>query len=180
MEEDEIKVDEPIVEEQENIEEEVDYSTVPWFEKPEAEWTTDDVAEAKKAIKTAAAQKTHWKNKFEKVSNQVETKKEEKKPEIKKTNIEQVNSSEIVELSRLAARGYSDEEMELLKDIKNLKGLNNLTEAIASPLFKANKDSKEAEAKKEKAQLGASNRSSIFREGQEPTKEDLKKAWLGK
>ena len=180
MEEDDKKVDD-LIEDDKTIEEEVDYSNTPWFEKPESEWDTDDAAEAKKALQTATAQKAHWKKKFEK-ANQVkpEEKKDEKKPEIKKTNTEQVNSSEIVELSRLAARGYTDEEMELLKDIKNLKGLNSLTEAIESPLFKANKEQKEIEAKKAKAQLPPSGRSSIFKEGQEPTKDDLKKAWLGK
>ena len=184
MEEKEIVVEEPIVEKQEELETEVDYSNTPWFEKPESEWDTDDAAEAKKALKTAMAQKAHWKTKFEKagqVKAEVEVeKKKEKKPQSKKSNTEQVNSSEIVELSRLAARGYTDEEMELLKDIKNLKGYNNLTEAIESPLFKANKEQKELEVKKAKAQLPPSGRSSIFKEGQEPTKDDLKNAWLGK
>ena len=181
MEEDDKKVEEPIVENEEKLEEEVDYSTTPWFEKPESEWDTDDAAEAKKALQTATAQKAHWKKKFEKAVTQVKPEeKKDEKPVSKKSNTEQVNSSEIVELSRLAARGYTDEEMELLKDIKNLKGYNNLTEAIESPLFKANKESKEAEAKKSKAQLPPSGRSSIFKEGQEPTKDDLKKAWLGK
>lgn len=186
MEEKELGVEEPIVENEEELEEEVDYSNTPWYEKPESEWTTDDAVEAKKAFKTTSAQKNHWKTKFEKASTQVEPKKEEKKqeekkPEIKKNNnSEQISSSEIVEMSRLAARGYTDEEMELLKDIKNLKGLNNLTEAIDSPLFKANKEQKELEAKKAKAQLPPSSRSSLFKDGQEPTKDDLKKAWLGK
>jgi len=183
MEEDEIKVEEPIVENEEELEKDVDYSNTPWYEKPESEWDTDDAAEAKKALKTAMAQKAHWKTKFTKAVTQVkpEEKKEEKKPvESKKPNTEQVNSSEIVELSRLAARGYTDEEIDLLKDIKNLKGLNSLTEAIESTLFKANKEQKELEVKKAKAQLPPSGRSSIFKEGQEPTKEDLKNAWLGK
>lgn len=187
MEEDDKKVEEPIVENEEELEKEVDYSNTPWYEKPESEWDTDDAAEAKKAIKTAMAQKTHWKTKFEKakqVEPKVEDKKQEEKkekqPESKKNNSEQISSSEIVEMSRLAARGYTDEEMELLKDIKNLKGLSNLTEAIESPLFKSHKEQKELELKKAKAQLPPSGRSTIFKEGQEPTKDDLKKAWLGK
>lgn len=184
MEEKELEVEEPIVENEEELEKEVDYSNTPWYEKPESEWDTDDAAEAKKAIKTAMAQKAHWKGKFEKagqVKAEVkEEKKEEKKPELKKNNSEQISSSEIVEMSRLAARGYTDEEMDLLKDIKNLKGLNNLTEAIESPLFKSHKEQKEIEAKKNKAQLPPSGGSRIFKEGQEPTKDDLKNAWLGK
>ena len=177
MEEDEIKVDEPIVEDDKIIEEEVE--DVEIDDTP----TLEDFEKAQKAIKTLKAQKEHWKIKFDKAVTQVkpEDKKEEKKPvESKKLNTEQISSSEIVEMSRLAARGYTDEEMELLKDIKNLKGLNNLTEAIESPLFKANKEQKELEAKKAKAQLPPSGRSSIFKEGQEPTIEDLKNAWLGK
>jgi len=185
MEEDEIKVEEPIVENEEELEKDVDYSNTPWYEKPESEWDTDDAAEAKKALKTAMAQKAHWKKKATQVKPEPEVKKpeekKEKQPESKKNiNSEQISSSEIVEMSRLAARGYTDEEMELLKDIKNLKGLNNLTEAIESPLFKSHKEQKEIEAKKNKAQLPPSGGSRIFKEGQETTKDDLKNAWLGK
>lgn len=187
MEEDDKKVEEPIVENEEELEQEVDYSNTPWYEKPESEWDTDDASEAKKAIKTAMAQKTHWKTKFEKakqVEPKVEDKKQEEKkekqPESKKNNSEQISPSEIVEMSRLASRGYTDEELALLQDIKNFKGLNNLTEAIESPLFKANKEARELAEKKAKAQLPPSNKSSMFEEGKEPTDEELKKAWLGK
>lgn len=176
MEENEKKVDEPIDENQEEIEEEVE-EVVLDDDTP----TLEDFEAAQKAIKTLKAQKEHWKKKAEQVKpNEPIEKKEEKKPELKKTNTEQISSSEIVEMSRLAARGYSDEEMDLLKDIKNLKGLNNLTEAIESPLFKATKEQKELEAKKAKAQLPPSGRSTLFKDGKEPTKEDLKNAWLGK
>ena len=176
MEDKDKEVDEPIDSpEQEITEEEVEDIEID--DSP----TLEDFEKAQKAIQTLKAQKEHWKTKFNKASQAkpVEEKKEVKS-ESKKSNTEQVNPSEIVELSRLAARGYSDEEMELLKDIKNLKGYNNLTEAIESPLFKANKEQKEIEAKKAKAQLPPSGRSSVFKEGQEPTREDLKKAWLGK
>ena len=177
MEEDDKKVEEPIVEDDKEIEEE-EVEDIEIDDTP----TLEDFEKAQKAIKTLKAQKEHWRKKAntQVVADKPIEKKEEKKPESKKSNTEQVNSSEIVELSRLAARGYSDEEMELLKDIKNLKGYNNLTEAIESPLFKANKEQKELEQKKAKAQLPPSGRSSIFKEGQEPTKDDLKKAWLGK
>lgn len=177
MEEKELEVGEPIVEDEKELEEEVED-----VELEDDTPTLEDFEKAQKAIKTLKAQKEHWRKK----ATQVESKpiekeeKKEKQPESKKSNAEQVSSSEIVEMSRLAARGYSDEEMDLLKDIKNLKGLNNLTEAIESPLFKATKEQKEIEAKKEKAQLPPSGRSTIFKDGKKLTDEDLKNAWLGK
>lgn len=135
--------------------------------------TIEDYQKLKKEAETLKAQKEHWRKK-------AQTSKPLKEEVKKEINIEQVKETDVIELARLASRGYSDEEISLLKDIKSLKGLNNLADAIETPLFKANLKEKQDREKREKASLNASGKPLAFKSGKEPSMEDLKKAWTGK
>lgn len=149
------------VEEETNEEEETDDDTP----------SSEDYEALQKKLKTIEAQKEHWRKKATSKPKNEET---------KKTNTEQVKETDIIELARLASKGYSDEEISLLKDIKSVKRLGNLSEAIETPLFKANLKEKQEREKKEKASLNASNKPLSYKSGKEPSNEDLKKAWTGK
>lgn len=142
----------------------------------------EDYKELQKKTKTLQAQKEHWRKKAETFKTNVNNQSTEVSNDklSNKNNTEQINQSEIIELSRLAARGYSDEDIELLRDIKSLKGLNSLAEATDTPLFKANKEQREKEERSRKSQLKPSISGRMFSDGKEVTKDDLKKAWLGK
>lgn len=132
--------------------------------------TLEDYEALKKKAETLQAQKEHWRKKVEKLST--------KKEEIKQTNQEQLSESALLELSRLASK-YSDEDIQLLKEIKTLKGLKSLTEAEQTQFFKASVEQKQAEEKKRKAQLPASKGGARFIKD-EGSPEELKKAWLGR
>lgn len=132
--------------------------------------TVEDYERIRKENETLKAQKEHWRKKVEKLSS--------KKEEIKETNQEQLSESALLELSRLAPK-YSDEDIQLLKEIKALKGLKSLTEAEQTQFFKASVEQKQAEEKKRKAQLPASKGGARFIKD-EGSLEELKKAWLGK
>ena len=137
--------------------------------------TIEDYQKLKKEAETLKAQKEHWRKKANLKATEKET-----KEEINKPNTEQVKETDIIELARLASKGYSDEEISLLKDIKTLKGFDNLAEAINTPLFKANLKEKEEREKKEKASLNASGKPLVYKSGKEPSREELKKAWTGR
>ena len=135
--------------------------------------TIEDYQKLKKEAETLKAQKEHWRKK-------AQTSKPIEKEETKETNTEQVRETDVIELARLASRGYSDEEISLLKDIKTLKGLNNLADAIETPLFKANLKEKQDREKRDKASLNASGKPLAYKSGKEPSREELKKAWTGR
>lgn len=105
------------------------------------------------------------------------TKKTEKKT--KKPNSEQVDYSELREETRLIAQGLPDEDVELLREIKDFKGLDSLKEAQESEFYKARLQQRESEKKEEKTNLNASKIKGTGKKG-ETTEADLKKAWLGK
>lgn len=174
MEEDEIVVEEPVVEGQETLEEEVDYSKVPWFEKPEAEWTTDDVLEAKKAIKTASAQKTHWKNKFEKAGQGQLN----KKPEINKTNKnESLSTDDVISLATIVASGVHPDVLKEARDLAKFKGIS-VTEALKLPTIVAYATELKETERKEKAQLGASGGNPVYKDFKKPlTAKEHRELW---
>jgi len=168
-------IDETIDEGQEEVTEVEETTDEPNSDDDSSGPTSEDYEALKKEAETLKAQKEHWRKKA--------TSKPKEKEEIKETNkinTEQIRETDVIELARLASKGYSDEEISLLRDIKSLKGLNNLSDAINTPLFKANLKEKEDLDKRDKASLGASNKPLTYSGGKEPKKEDLKKAWLGK
>jgi len=178
MEEDDKMVEEPIVENEEKLEEDVDYSTTPWFEKPESEWDTDDAAEAKKALKTAMAQKAHWKKKAA-LATQAKPTAEENKPGLKKeTNKNETLSSEdVISLATIVASGVNPDVLKEARELAKFKGIS-IQEALELPAIKAYAKELTEVTKKEKAQLGAANGSSVyqkFKQGMTP--EQHRKLW---
>jgi hypothetical protein len=169
MEENETKVDETL--EEETLEEETEAEDVNTKEEEEnsealsheeIQKLKEENEELKKKVKTTQAQKEHFR----------------KKMGANKQNTEQLGEAQITEISRLASK-YSDEDLQLLKEIKEVKGLDTLTEATNSELFKATIAQRETEEKKAKAQMPASKGGSKYIKD-EDTPENLKKAWLGK
>ncbi len=134
----------------------------------ESEDAADDseLEKLRKENKTLTIQKDKWRKKAEGV---------------KKTN-EQVGNipekEQILEFSRLAAKGYTDEDIDLLIDIKSLKGFKTLKEAEETQIFKSTLKEREEEEKKKKASLGASGGKNSS--SKPITKGDLKKQWLGR
>jgi hypothetical protein len=135
-------------------------------ESEESDDAANELERLRKENKTLTIQKDKWRTKAENV---------------KKTN-EQVSNipekQQILEFSRLAAKGYTDEDIDLLIDIKSLKGFKTLKEAEETQIFKLTLKEREEIEKRKKASLGAS--ASSGKSSKPTTKEDLKKQWLGR
>ena len=175
MEENETKViDETIEDSNEETQEEVneveETTDEPNSDDDSSSPTLEDYEKLRKETETLKAQKEHWRKKVEKLSS--------KKEETKETNQEQLSESALLELSRLAPK-YSDEDIQLLKEIKTLKGLKSLGEAEQTQFFQASIEQKQAEEKKRKAQLPASKGGARFIKD-DSSPDELKKVWLGK
>ena len=134
-----------------------------------------EIEKLRKENKTLMIQKDKWRKKAEK---SVSTDKSVSNEINEKTDNASNNDSRVLELSRLAAKGYSDEDIDLLIDIKDTKNLKNLLEAEKSTIFQLSLKEKEEEERKKKASLGASG--SGYKSKKPPTKTDLKKQWLGR
>jgi len=126
-------------------------------------------------------EETDWKAealKYKAIADRKE-KQIEKQKDVKKPNNE-LTRDEIV----LIAKGYSDEDLNILKKIQaGSKAMGqevSISDAMTDPMFVAFKEKQDATKKAEQAQLGASGSSGNyvdqkFTPGQ--TKEDHKKLW---
>lgn len=162
----------------EETEEELEESQGKTQEETDEDSTEDSDSELeklRKENKTLMIQKDKWRKKAEK---SVSTDKSVSNEINEKTDNASNNDSRVLELSRLAAKGYSDEDIDLLIDIKDTKNLKNLLEAEKSTIFQLSLKEKEEEERKKKASLGASG--SGYKSKKPPTKTDLKKQWLGR
>lgn len=156
----EIEVEEPIV----DIEEE-DVETL--------KQKLADAEEAKRQL-TARAKKVEAENKALKG-----TKAEPTPPVISK---QPVLSEDAIDERLLKSQGMSDELLEELKALAKVRG-KSLLDTQSDPIFKTIKEAKEAEAKSQKAKLGASRGSgSVKKEKTFNTKgltpEEHKQLWL--
>lgn len=102
------------------------------------------------------------------------------KKEINKPNNNELTREEVI----LIAKGVEDADIVYLKKLQaGEKAMGNeisLTEAMSNPLFVAYKEQKEAKAKAEKAQLGASGSGAIHQDNQfknNQPREEHKKLW---
>ena len=144
---------EPVVETP--VEEPVELTTEDYYREKKLR----EEAEAK--LKTALAQKEHFKQKVEKA------------PLIKTENQDSLKDELI-----LIAKGYDEEVIEQASIIAKAKGIG-IKDALKDPLIEAYVEKKETTKKKEKAQLGTSSGSSnsqeMFKPGQ--TREEHMAVW---
>jgi len=91
-----------------------------FLDKPEAEWTTDDVAEAKKSIKTLHAQKEHWRGKANGPKDPPAAA-AEPKPLQTEANADSAWREKI----ELKTEGYSDDEVAFIQQNGGRKALDN-------------------------------------------------------
>jgi|BioPla2DNA2_1021312.scaffolds.fasta_scaffold110178_2 hypothetical protein len=132
--------------EEESDEEDEDDSDVPSLEDYEA---------LQKKLKTIEAQKEHWRKK-------ATSKPLEKKEDIKKTNQENPDFEEAMDVRFLKRDGYTEEDIEKLRIIKAgyaSKGKNiSLIDAVNDELFKSIEEKRKLEDRKNKAQLSSSGK----------------------
>ena len=142
----ETETEEETLEDEETNEEDEDDSDVPSLEDYEA---------LQKKLKTIEAQKEHWRKK-------ATSKPLEKKEDIKKTNQENPDFEETMDVRFLKRDGYTEEDIEKLRIIKAgyaSKGKNiSLIDAVNDELFKSIEEKRKLEEKKNKAQLSSSGK----------------------
>jgi len=143
---DELEETEELETEEESDEEDEDDSDVPSLEDYEA---------LQKKLKTIEAQKEHWRKK-------ATSKPLEKKEDIKKTNQENPDFEEAMDVRFLKRDGYTEEDIEKLRIIKAgyaSKGKNiSLIDAVNDELFKSIEEKRKLEDRKNKAQLSSSGK----------------------
>lgn len=142
----ETETEEETLEDEETNEEDEDDSNTPSLEDYEA---------LQKKLKTIEAQKEHWRKK-------ATSKPLEKKEDIKKTNQENLDFEETMDVRFLKRDGYTEEDIEKLRIIKAgyaSKGKNiSLIDAVNDELFKSIEEKRKLEEKKNKAQLSSSGK----------------------
>lgn len=132
--------------------------------------SADDVEALKKRLA-----ETEAKNKqlFARLKKQ-DTKKAEQPPIIQSQTLTR-------EEAILIAQGHDESDLEVLKKIQAVSGIKTLKEATQDDLFLAHKLRKEQEAKRKKAQLGASGGSrTVEKPVKEMTTEEHKEYWRKK
>jgi len=109
---------------------------------------------------------------------------ERKEKQIEKQKTNKPNNELTREEIILLAKGVDDSDITYLKKLqagdKVMGNEISLSEAMLDPLFVAYKEQREAKAKAEKAQLGASGSGAVHQSNkfdQELSKEDHKKLW---
>ena len=167
MEDKDKEVDEP---QEEIIEEEVEDIEID--DTP----TLEDFEKAQKAIKTLKAQKEHWKTKFDKVKQVIPVEKE-KKPELKNNKNESLSTDDVISLATIVASGVHPDVLKEARELSSLKGIS-VSEALELPSIKAYSKELAEVAKKEKAQIGSSNGSSVYQDFKKKlTPEEHRKLW---
>ncbi len=123
--------------------------------------TLEDYQRLKKEAETLKAQKEHWRKKAQ-ASKLDLSKDKSKQEEIKKTNQENPDFEETMDIRFLKRDGYSEEDIEKLRIIKAgyaSQGKNiTLIDAVNDELFKSIEEKRKLQEKKEKAQLGANGK----------------------
>lgn len=120
-----------------------------YLDKDPSDWTTDDAAAAVKATKTLQAQKNHFQTKA-KTTNVVA------QPN-KLISKDDTDFDNRVDEKLLKRDGYSQEDVELLKDIQALNAQRgkkiSLEDATKETIFAANLTARQLAEKKVKAQI---------------------------
>jgi hypothetical protein len=150
------ELEETETEEEESNEEELEDEE---DEEDDEEDNSEDVDELKKKLKTAQAQKEHWRKK---ANLKPDKSKDKSKEEINKPSKQNDEIEESMDIRFLKRDGFTDEDIDKLKIIKAGYAANgkdvSLIDATNDELFKSIVEKKKLQEKKEKAQLSPSGK----------------------